>query len=170
MLKQQASLELQGTVNELIGGAGQPGPAQFFSLRHEFPTRWYSFLNPVDALVDYNTMTLGLTPDRFPFLFQGRSLRVLKIELVVKTKPGFDGAALVLTIAAGDTAPTPANSTSGDFVRLAPWNGVLRGESTFDQAPGNWTINAWLGEGSGPSRLDPTMIEDLMLICRYELR
>lgn len=170
LLKQQASLELQGTVNELIGGAGQPGPAQFFSLRHEFPTRWYSFLNPVDALVDYNTMTLGLTPDRFPFLFQGRSLRVLKIELVVKTKPGFDGAALVLTIAAGDTAPTPANSTSGDFVRLAPWNGVLRGESTFDQAPGNWTINAWLGEGSGPSRLDPTMIEDLMLICRYELR
>lgn len=171
LLKQQATLELQTAVNEFIRSEGQQGLAQFFSLRHEFPTEWHRFLNPANVVVNYNTMTLGLTKDRFPFLFQSRQITVGKIEMFIKVKP--DSAAthndttLKLTFAVGNTAPTPANHQLNDPLGLAPWNGLLRAEKTFDQLPGNWTINAWLDDGGGPSRLDPNAIEELVLLCQY---
>lgn len=170
LLKQQATLELPATVNELIRSESQRGPAQFFSLRHEFPTEWHRFLNPANAGPNHNTVILGLTTDRFPFLFQSRSIKVVKIELFVKAKPDFDDATLMLTIVTGDTAPTPDNHTQNDLLSLAPWSGLSRGEKTFDQSPGNWTVNAWLDDGGGPNRLDPIAMEDLLLICHYQLR
>lgn len=162
LLKQQATLELQTALNEFIRSEGQQGLAQVFSLRHEFPTEWHRFLNPTSAAVDHNTVTLGLTKDRFPFLFQSRPITVGKIEAFIKVQPNFV-ATLNLTIAAGNTAPTPTDPPPIDLLTLTSWNGLLRAEKTFSQSPGNWTINAWLDNGG----LDPNAIEDFVLVCQY---
>ena len=69
LLRQQATLELQNAINDFIRTEGAQGLAQFFSLRHEFPTEWHRFLHPTNAASDH-TITLPLCKDRFPFLVQ----------------------------------------------------------------------------------------------------
>lgn len=111
LLKQKAALELQTALNDFIRSEGQQGLAQVFSLRREFPTDWHRFLNPASVTGD-QTVTLGLTKDRFPLLFQSRPITVGKIEVFIKVQPDFvathNDATVKLTTAAGDAAPTSA--------------------------------------------------------------
>jgi hypothetical protein len=170
LLKEKAAVELQAAVNEFIHNEGQQGLAQIFSLPHEFSTEWHRFLHPVGDIGD-NSVALEITKDRFPFLFQGRPLTVGKMTVFVKVKPDFvdthNDATVKLTLSAGNTAPTSANHQSSDLLSLAPWNGLLRAEKTFNQTPGNWTMNAWLDDGNGPSRLEPNAIAYFVVLCQY---
>jgi hypothetical protein len=171
LLKQQATLELQTALSEFVRTEGRRGLAQVFSLRHEFPTEWHRFLHPANAAADYNTMTLGLTQDRFPFLFQNLPITVGNIEVFIKVQPdfadGYNDSKVKLTIATGNTAPTPTDPPPIDLLPLTSWNGLLRAGKTFSQSPGNWTINAWLDENSSIRRLEPNAIKDVVLVCQY---
>jgi len=46
-------------------------------------------------------------------------------------------------------------------------NGLLHTEKTFNNPPGNWTLNA--GLGGVISRLDPEAIEEFILIFHYSV-
>jgi hypothetical protein len=65
--KHQATTELQTALNEFIRAEGQKGLARPFSLRHEFPSEWYRFLNPPAGTAGDQILTLALTEERFPF-------------------------------------------------------------------------------------------------------
>jgi hypothetical protein len=169
LLKQKAALELQTALNQFIRIEGQQGLAQVFSLRHEFSSEWHRFLNPPAGSPSGQTLTVALTKERFPFLFQNRIITINAIELFVKVKPEFTGdhneSTVKLALAAGATAPT-SGTLPIDILPLALWNGLLRTSKDFNNPnpPGAFTLNAWLNTGR---RLDPNAIQDILFVCRY---
>ena len=168
-LKQQAVTELQSALNAIALDENQKGLARLVSLRHEYPSEWYHFLHPAGA-TDTQSLTFALTPERFPFLSQGRNITLGKFEVFVQVEDAFAGTyiadTLKFALASGTSAPTPATAQTSDMLSLAFWNGVLRGEKTFGSAPGNWTLNGWLNAGD---QLDPNAIEDIVVVCHYAI-
>lgn len=170
LLKQKAALELQTALSEFIRSEGQQGLAQVFSLRHEFSSEWYRFLNPPAGGAGDQTLTMALTKERFPFLFQDKTISITAIELFVKVKQEFSDShnesTLKLALAAGATAPTSGTATSTDILQLMLWNGLLRTSKDFNNPPppGAFTLNAWL---NASDRLDPNAIQDILVVCRY---
>lgn len=141
--------------------------ARLISLRHEFPDEWYRFLNPA-VEGELQALTIPLTQDRFPFLFQNKTVSVREFSLFVKVDPDHSATHnetdLWFTLASGDVAPTPDDAGPGDRIELDTVNGLLRGIRSIPGTPGNWTVNAWL---DGGRRLEAESIEDMALICHY---
>jgi Tc toxin complex TcA C-terminal TcB-binding domain/Neuraminidase-like domain len=170
-LKQQAVAELQSALNAIALDENQKGLARLVSLRHEFPSEWYRFLHPAGA-TDTQSLTFALTAERFPFLSQGRQITLGKFEVFVQVEGAFAGMykadTLKFALAPGNSAAPPTTVQPGDTLSLADWNGLLRGEKafTFNNAPGNWTLNGWLNAGE---RLDPNAIEDIVVVCHYAI-
>ncbi len=165
VLKGQAVLELQTALNEFISIEGKRGLAQMFSLRHEFSTEWSRFLNPA-AGAD-QSLTMALTRERFPFLFQSREITINAIELFVKVRPGFldhNQSTVKITLAAGETAPTSETAQPGDILPLELWNGLLHASRNFSSPPGAFTLNAWRNTDES---LEPNAIQDILVVCRY---
>ncbi len=148
---------------------------RLFSLKHEFPTEWYRFLHPASN-TDDNSIKLEISKDRFPFLFQGRSIIIGRALLLIKINSTFietyTDSTFKLTLAAGDIAPTSANKKPNDLLKLVAWNGMLRAEKEFNQGPGNWALNAWLDmdNDDGPKHLDPNAIEEMLVVLRYSIK
>lgn len=158
-----------GHLQELVEEADTSGLVQFFSLRHEFSSEWHRFLHPAGA-TDYQTLTLSLHKERFPYLIQDKIDQIHKIELFIKVDPDFatthNQSTLKFTLEAGETAPNPSNAQPTDLLPLAPWNGMLRSEKPFADPPGSWTINAWLND---EDQLDAKALEDVLLVCHYSI-
>jgi receptor-binding and translocation channel-forming TcA subunit of Tc toxin/ABC toxin-like protein/neuraminidase-like protein/putative peptidoglycan binding protein/virulence plasmid A protein len=161
LVKQQATIELK----EFVRSEGQHGLALPFSLRHEFSNNWHQFLNPpADSTVD-QAITIALTKDRFPFLFQNNGININTIELFVKVKPeladALNESTLKLSLEAG-------TDRSNNPLTLAGWNGLLRAAKATAGHPGEWTLTIWLVTGDGlHQRLDPNALLDILLVCHY---
>ncbi|HKG47851.1 MAG TPA: hypothetical protein VKB02_14035, partial [Pyrinomonadaceae bacterium] len=163
-LKTQAEQELQAALNDFVRIEGKRGLTQMFSLRHEFSTEWARFLNA--PLGTTQSLTMPVTKERFPFLFQGKTIAISGMELFVKVKPEFardyKASTIKIALAAGATAPVPPSS---DTLGLEPWNDLIRGSKDFNNnAPGTFTLNAWL---NATERIDPNAIQDIVVVCRY---
>jgi hypothetical protein len=162
-LRQHAAAELSAALETFAQSEGEQGLARAFSLRHEFPSEWYRFLNPPAASTGDQTLTLGLTRERFPFLFQDRISGIDSMELFVKVKPGFaDGyndSTLKLSLAAGTAASAAA-------LPVGASSGLLRATKSPAGPPGDWTLTAWV-DGTPHMRLDPDAIQDILLVSRY---
>ncbi|HEU5104043.1 MAG TPA: hypothetical protein VFU22_33735, partial [Roseiflexaceae bacterium] len=165
-LKNAARSALQNALKDAV----QFPQHRLFSLRHEFPNQWYHFLHPANTSGN-QTLSLPLDKDRFPFLFQSKTITINSIELFVKVNETFTGpnpeTNIKLTLAAGNTAPTSATAQPQDILTLDLWNEILHAIKTLDNpagTPGTWTLNAWLKDGD---RLDPRALEDIVVICHY---
>jgi hypothetical protein len=163
-LKHQAGTELQTAMNEYIRSESERGLARLFSLRHEFPSVWHQFLNPAGSTGD-QTITMSLTKDRFPFLFQNKSLTINAIELFVKIKPEFADTHNASTLKLSLELGAAASDTAMD---LTLWGGLLRAEKSTPSVPGDWTLTAWLDASGGVhERLDRHAIDDITVVCHY---
>lgn len=67
----------------------QTGLTRLFSLRHEFPTDWYNFLNPLASTPD-QTMTLNLTQERFPFRYRGKKIQIYEVDVFLILRDIYD--------------------------------------------------------------------------------
>jgi hypothetical protein len=162
-LKERAASELQQATAQIAVSEDEAGLVRLFSARHEFSGEWHRFLHPASAAGD-QSLTLALTQDRFPYLFQGKNIAFRKIELFIKVNSEFasthNDTQLKLSLDAGATA-------SGNLLALENWNGLLRAETVLVGAPGDWTLSAWLDQGGAHARLDPNALVDLVLVCHY---
>jgi hypothetical protein len=89
-------------------GSGAAFPAQtnlarFFSLKHEFPTEWYKFLNPPDTDT-VQTMTLSLIRERFPFQYRGKKISMSEFDVMLKFKDILDPQRFTTGTPLGDFA------------------------------------------------------------------
>ncbi len=159
-LRSQAEQELQTLLNEFVRVEGKNGLTQMFSLRHEFGTEWSRFLNSLTGVK--RSLTMPLTKERFPFLLQGRPIKINEIELFVKVKSDdHNKNTLRLTLAAGETA-------SGETLVLDEWNGLVRGAKSFtNNPPGAFTLNAWRHVGDEDVKVEADAIQDILVVCRY---
>jgi hypothetical protein len=53
---------------------------RYFSLKHEFPTEWYQFLNPADPS-EGQVMGFALSRERFPFQYRGKQIQITGVSL-----------------------------------------------------------------------------------------
>ena len=84
--RRQVVTELQQTVNEAALAENRRGLYRWFSLKHEFPNEWYRFLNTSDAETGDHVQAFPLTADRFPYMFQGKRLRIARVQVVALPK------------------------------------------------------------------------------------
>lgn len=142
---------------------------RLFSAKHEFPTEWHRFLNPPEAQPD-QSVTLGLSPDRFPFQFQSKTITVTQVELFLKVNKAFPYT-VALKLSFG---PTPAQIQEFTLDADAMFNHLPHTLKTFSNAPlGAWTLLATEQATSlnlpanTVSHLNPEAVEDLWILCHY---
>jgi Tc toxin complex TcA C-terminal TcB-binding domain/Neuraminidase-like domain/Salmonella virulence plasmid 28.1kDa A protein/Putative peptidoglycan binding domain len=158
-LRGQAEQELETLLNEFVRVEGSSGLTQMYSLRHEFGTEWSRFLSTVTG--EKRSLTMPLTRERFPFLFQGKKITINEMELIVKPKTADHNAStLVLTLGAGDVA-------SGAPLPLQPWNDLVRGPKTLNNQPGSFTMQAWRHVDNKDVKVEADGIQDILVVCHY---
>jgi hypothetical protein len=156
------------------GSADGLGLGRLFSLRHEFPTEWYRFLNPPVADTADQTLTLTLGKERFPFLFRDESLTISAIQVFVMAKSGdFDATTLNMSLQESGSASAQFTFTGTRFLTGEETSvggattSALGGWKLTPSAPGNQlVVTSWLA-GTPHGRLDARTIHDIVLVCRY---
>jgi hypothetical protein len=153
-LRGAAGDSLKARVNQMLVSLKDTGLRRMFSAKHEFPTEWYSFLNPAAGADQVLTMNLSL--DRFPyFAATAQSLKIVKIELVADTGKAVTG---VQVAPAPPAAILAADHYYGTTARL------ILDYTTAKKNCGAWTITV--------PKADPLTsadISDLIAIVQYEL-
>jgi len=170
---------------------------RLFSLKHEFPTEWYKFLNPADTATT-QSMQIALGPERFPFQYRQKKIQISQVELFLLFKnPTFlseyaGGSPLVVHLG----PPAAASPTRVGLASNASILGGLGYASTAQPQPPTpsypgaagsppmWALGADSGdiekissnlynEVSGGSsnyyHLKPAAINDILLLCHYSV-
>ena len=168
---------------EAVGNSGT-GLYQIISLRQEFASQFHRFLHPAADEPMHETQ-LTIEERHFPYFLRGRDLAVQEINVVVKPKEKaatihFEAHPLLLT-----RAPFPDPTPSGvmlsvDTADVEPaWGGlpVATFSDVSDSPIGEWALRldptALPGgiteEVDGQLRLNPEVVEDVLVVLRYEV-
>jgi hypothetical protein len=177
--------------------------ARLFSLKHEFSSEWYKFLNPPDTAPS-QSMQISLTIERFPYQYRGRKLTITRVDLFLKFKdiqdkktfqqdgtPLGDYASGHLKVYVGPTITVPPPNT------FPPANATLTTASTLlaglpfgsinvsGGQLGSWTLGAHNSDiqhiasslqnivtsgGLKYNHLNPTVIDDIVMVCHYSAK
>ncbi len=178
-LRGAAQDSLTAALSAIQDGVEKSGPlARVFSLRHEFPSEWYRFLNPpVDPTVDAS-LTLTLSKDRFPAIFRDPSvkLRFAAFEILVAVNPDYLDANPPTTIKMSFQSGPHVSSAPLD---LSAWSEtrLFKASPTASGNSEQWTLAVWLqppptGAGApvpAHARLAPNALQDVLLVCRYSV-
>jgi hypothetical protein len=162
-LRQRVLAEIEDAINGMAGTGNQTGAGRIFSARHEFSSEWQRFLTPAAAGGD-QTLTLALSPDRFPYVFREAGLTMERLRVLVKINPAFaathNASTVKLSLATGAAA-------SASPLPVSTWNGLLLAERVAGTSPGQWTLTAWLDTGTGThQRLDPAAVEEVFVLSQ----
>jgi len=95
LFKDSAVANLKDFISNAADLSTQP-LIRMFSLKHEFSTEWYKFLNPAVAGSD-QVLSLILRKEHFPFFAKGRTINVKKVQVLMKTNRRGDYK-MILTI------------------------------------------------------------------------
>ena len=175
-LKEAAVTTLQESINRMLFGESgeRTGLFRIFSAKHEFPGDWHRFLYPASDDAP-QVLPLGLTQDRYPFLFREKTIEITKVELLLKLKDGFDnadgaGIKFDLTEPQGMILSLVLNP-------LAAFGGLLHAvypmhaEQTLTSSPGSWVLEVTdipaALKNDDTDHLNPEAIEDIGIICHY---
>jgi hypothetical protein len=178
----------QGVVSNLessieimpLGDPDSPrlGLYRYFSARHEFPNEWHQFLHPVESATSQD-LEIKLTRERFKFLFRNKKINTSNLELFLNLKDGIessegDGVQFVLTHPGGTTPPITLNP-------VAEFGGLLHAEQTLSNTLDStspeltWSLEVISSSVpttlmlEGTNRLNPAVIENLGIVCRYSV-
>ena len=108
-----------------------------FSLKHEFTSEWYRFLNPTVAGSD-QILSLTLRKEHFPFFTKDRTINVKKVQVLMKANRSGDyKMILTVTDIASPLPPAPPNIiTSSEITMLenATYDNMQMATLTADSA------------------------------------
>lgn len=197
-LRKAAITELATAVHEFGQPEDQQGLARIISLRHEYPTEWYRFLNPNDE--KGQTLAFRLMQDRFPFQFRGRTIKISEVDAFFKFKDITDpdvykegtpisdymksSSELKFDLTAPDAEKVVITLKSNKlFLGGLPYGTVNLGVP-IDLGKGNWSLGIteasikkiaktlWyevtVNKDIHP-RLKPDIVEDVILVYHYSI-
>jgi hypothetical protein len=159
--------------------------ARLFSLKHEFPTEWYRFLNPTDINVTNQTIQMDVAMERFPSQFRGKQIKISHAELFLSFKDDAQnkiykaGTPLTVTLTAGitdTTGPLSSDPLLRDMPHLsvpleADVPSMLKlsaAETDVAKLAPSLRQSVQLN-GSTHIRLNSDQIEDIILVCHYSV-
>jgi hypothetical protein len=152
-----------------FSGSKQAFPAQanlqrLFSLRHEYPTEWYKFLNPPGG--GAQSMQLPLGTERFPYQYRGKKIVISSVEFVFVPSPSTTPSNVSLSVSAPGGA-TPSKVTlnvAPGLLNGAPYGSLSQppqpAPPTGQTAPPVWVVQA-------EATISPTSVSDIFMICPF---
>lgn len=162
LFRQNALKNLQNYIKHTLDSAPEPF-IRLFDIRREFPTEWYQFLHPANA-TDQQVLSLTVTPDRFPFFAQNRKINIVSVDLLADTGNPIPG--VQFNLAATDFGPLNfAQDNIYGKLAHAKVNGIDKIVTAGSPA---WTIS-YPASGPNNAPLTDTLLQDMMLVVRYEL-
>jgi hypothetical protein len=150
---------------------------------------WNRFLHPKDT-DDEQVLRLDLTPERFPFRFRGRTLRIKQMELFMKLKDETvetkyrEGADLTVSL----KPPASTTGVNGVLVSDAssfggvPHAGPINASGEVKGSDATWELRVKSADiknlhadlfdsvtvgGTTRYHLKPDVIEDVFVVCHY---
>jgi len=147
-----------------LSGATNIGLHQVISLRQDFGTNFYNFLNTQTPL-DNHEIQLTINQGNFPYFLRNFEPSVHEVAVIIKPKKGVDnsgvfaGKAVIFSKFQG----IPEEPTF--LVRDDQWAGlpVATFTNEFGSAYSDWVI------GIDPVLLTEELIDDVMLVLHYSL-
>ncbi|GAA1704218.1 hypothetical protein GCM10009745_59670 [Kribbella yunnanensis] len=175
-LAEDAVGQLTEALNKWVHAGGGQGLFRTFSVRREFADQWSRFVLPAGSADPSVTLRIG--KDRFPYLFHGHKLDVVKPEAVLvlsreHLKAYATGTALTASLAAPGGPGSTTLSVGAD--------GQPRGQFAFTvavtDAGADWVLTiprtavAKLPASlrTADNLLRPEVVEDLLIVCNYKL-
>ncbi|MGP0019099.1 MAG: neuraminidase-like domain-containing protein [Candidatus Sulfotelmatobacter sp.] len=167
---------------------------RLFSLKHEFPSEWYKFLNPPDTATS-QTMSIALGAERFPFQYRQKKIQISEVELLLVFKNAqfqtdyVGGGPLVLHLGPpGISSPPSATLTSSlSFLGGLAYGSIAQPpqpKAASAGSPPMWILDADNADitrinpalqnvvstgGSSYAHLNPDAIGDVFLLCHYSV-
>ncbi|HEY9817671.1 MAG TPA: hypothetical protein V6D20_17975, partial [Candidatus Obscuribacterales bacterium] len=158
-LKSAATDHVRGVVDQTIEGVFL---MRMFSAKHEFPGEWHQFLHPEQEDTPH-TLELNLNPERFPFLFQGKTVTINRTTLYLKLKEADTAPDAVIS----SVTLTPPDAQSGNGISFdsatpdhpLPWAQVDSESEVTNSS--TWTLTA--------EDVTPDQLEDIFVVCQYSV-
>jgi Tc toxin complex TcA C-terminal TcB-binding domain len=166
-------------------GSIQPFPMRnnlqrVFSLKHEFPTEWYKFLNPAET-APAQSMAIALGNERFPFQYRNKTINISQVEIALIFQSSYSSGSLSLQL--GPPGGTSTNIPLNINPQLggAGW-GIANPVPPLPSASGaprSWILTLGTpippslvapGIGGGVNRLNPAAIDDIFLLCTFSAK
>lgn len=140
-----------------------------FSLRHEYPTEWYKFLQPASTAAASGpvaSMQINLSNDRFPFQYRGKTITIGKADLFVVLNGSDSGGLQTFSISIpnppnGAPGPVPLSSVGslGDAPHFSTASPPAPSQAT-QGGPKSWILQ-YAGD------LSAVAPADIFLLCEY---
>jgi hypothetical protein len=139
-----------------------------FSLRHEYPTEWYRFMQPPTAggATAGTRMQINLSGDRFPFQYRGKTITITQVDLFVlsgSSSPGTLQAFSIYAPNSSGSAPSPVTLSGVDDPSGAPHFAISNPPAPSPAAQGG--PNCWILQY--PGDLSQAAMTDIFLICTF---
>ena len=77
---------LRQAARQALATGPQSDLVRLISARHEYPSDWNRFLNAGGGSAKSQSLTMDLTPGRFPYLFRGKAISINRVELFLNFK------------------------------------------------------------------------------------
>ncbi|PWT71279.1 MAG: hypothetical protein C5B59_18405 [Bacteroidetes bacterium] len=170
-LKSNASDNLINNVNAMQVSMKDKGVMKLFSLRHEFPTEWYNFLNQPDPMTGDQTCSITIDANRLPyFLTLGNSQiknMILLADTTIAMNQPFPLPALTVTCMG---TPPLVNPPKLNFAFAAnPAYGPLQFSNPNAQNWGNNTLGVWKIVKPGHVPLTSAEIKDMYVLVQLNV-
>jgi hypothetical protein len=163
-------------MNQAIADTEKAPLARLFSARHEFPTPWQQFLNPIATNAN---LTVNIDLERFSFLFRGKKIEIQKVELFLPLKDGkkpgtnktyteiYTATPLTLSVkSASGIATGKVLNSSPSFLNGIPHVVIEESATPIEVKSGK--AAAWLLTiDTARLKLVQDAIEDLFILCHY---
>jgi Tc toxin complex TcA C-terminal TcB-binding domain/Neuraminidase-like domain/Salmonella virulence plasmid 28.1kDa A protein len=142
-----------------------------FSLRHEYPTEWYKFVQPRSTAPGASpiaSMQINLSNGRFPFQFRSKSIKITKADLFVIFDDSSASALQPFSLFAPNVSnftPSPIQLSPASPVGNTPHFSTSNPpapSSATQGGPISWTLQY----GGDLSQLP---IADIFLICEFSV-
>lgn len=159
--KQQAVAELEAAVNTITAAGNEAGQARLFSLRHEFPTEWHRFLTTAETNGDH-AQSFTLSKDRFPYLVQGRTITINRVDFY--GVPKLDEPVTTLPmLTAPDQGVVEMQDGAPVGQLLHKTANSLSVEVASDKAGATWNFKML----SGNAQSFFGVVKDILVVCIY---
>lgn len=170
------------TAADIVRNALKPlGPRSIYlSIRSTFSNAYYAFFNPAGATATAQTLSLPLTNEIFPFSNLGSGVEITNITIFVALSVPVAGNSVATTYSIGSSAaaplsltPMPGQTSAGDPINVltASINTTASAPQTLALTIPDGTLPAALTTVvNGQTRLDPTKVEDILLVVEYSIQ
>jgi hypothetical protein len=158
-LKVNASDNLVNNINKMLVSLKDTGLSQLFSLKHEFPTEWYAFLNQPDVNTGDQTCAIQIDTNRLPFFVGQTNIKIMSMSLFA------DAAAMPAL-----HVTSAGNIANNNFsFNPNPSFGTLQVANPVSQSWGNNTLGLWKIIKPGNPQLTSNDIKDMYVLIKYSV-